>query len=245
MTTLDPPGTMTRILIPFLHHFIAHWGPKWSPKCFQNRPFFDIFSASFFDHYLVPKWSQNGSQNRSKIDPKPHFLTSCFSTRFWSAFKDQKLVHCLFFCTVGPRKILQIMWVFTVWTRSGFFLEKLSRGRSLIVFCSKMAPKKLPKMVQNGPWRPLFWVSFFHLLFKLFLVSFWDHFGLQNGQKRHQNMVGKTIQKNMKKRSRSGVQCCASVHPAGPLKGTEQQTGSQQTARQQTGSQQTGRTYRD
>ncbi len=36
MTTLDPPGTMTRSLRPFLLHFIAHWGPKRSPKCFQN-----------------------------------------------------------------------------------------------------------------------------------------------------------------------------------------------------------------
>ena len=64
-------------------------------------------------------------------------------------------------------------------------------------------------------------------------MKFWgailEHFGLlfgtKNGQKRHQNMIGKTIQKNMKKRSRRYTQVHAGNPPAGPLKGTEQQTG--------------------
>ena len=64
-------------------------------------------------------------------------------------------------------------------------------------------------------------------------MKFWgailEHFGLlfgtKNGQKRHQNMIGKMIQKNMKKRSSNVMRVHASIPPCGPLKVAEQQTG--------------------
>ena len=148
MTTLDPPGTMTRTLAPFLHVFIALWCPKWSPKCFQNRPFFDIFSGSFFDHFLVPKWCQNGSQNRSKIYPKPNFLTPCFSTLFWSAFKIQKLVHCRFFVQSDPVKSFKSYGFYSMNSLWLFFWKIVPRSfsdRFLLQNGSQKAPQNGPK----------------------------------------------------------------------------------------------------
>ena len=83
MTTLDPPGTMTRILTPLLHHFIAHWGPKWSPKCFQNDPkskldFHDDF-CFVLGRLGVPKRGYFRDKNRT------------FSLEVWKTWKSVKM----------------------------------------------------------------------------------------------------------------------------------------------------------
>ena len=45
--------------------------------------------------------------------------------------------------------------VLTVWTRSGPFSKKISRGRSLIVFCSKMVARRGARAKDVEPfWRP-------------------------------------------------------------------------------------------
>ena len=151
--------------------------------------------SCFLEGFLVPKWRQNDIILSSKWPQTDLILSSkCVFVScsvFTSVFGHPKSPPAPFFGQFWAGRTLRMYGNYQGIHTISHFAEKSDRGRSRTVFWPKKPPKKLLKMLQNGALSLLFRVSFFDSVFDCILEHFGLLFGTKNGQKRHQNMIGK------------------------------------------------------
>ena len=118
--------------------------PDSPPRFSKNGSVLDLDFWMIFGTKIEPKWSQIGSQNPSKIDPK--------SDWFFDRFLDAILIpKCSPKWHPKPSKIIQKSLQNRIWSEKRDFLKNSTSPTRELHFWGPRVPKTLPKLTKNTP----------------------------------------------------------------------------------------------